>query len=1034
MSKQWFVRRGDKIRGPLTSAEVKQLVSKGILREADMVRQSENSDWREAGTIKGLFDAERPNTLVPPPLPQITNDVSSASSTPQSAVSQTAHESTMSMPSSSTKATEAIKASVKHILGKAKQAKDFAALHARRAQIIQFSLPKAYLNLGKHVLATTQCREQFGDLYERLATIDDRIAKITATAAEHPAATDLQSKLRTGAVQLHAKGKTTQLHFQREALIRELGQKAAEVNCLSADSSELVSAVHVALEEIAELDNKNGSKNSGKTVPMWQRRSVALLLTVFCFPLGLLLVGLNPRFSSRLKVTWIGGLAVLAAILLFFAEPRTHDDRNGQANLTGPLPPDTQPKFATHDDRNGQANLTGASGISAEATDSGLPAEITEQKKWSELPLAKMARNSSHDAYGSNHVLFSPNSGFVAVIEDSGNKLNLRLWNTTTGEEHSAKGPDSDYFSLPAAFSPNETKLACLDGEFLRIWDLKTVPSTLIESLPLEDLEDHNWNSVSWGKEDTLVVSVRSTHSVPTIHQRLKIQASNISLDGPKRSSPGRSRENPSIDQSNMAISPDGATLASAIIEFESGQLVVKATEYESGNQIREIIIGLHEPFCERFPSTSLLAGIKASRSFFDTEGSYADFSPDGRFLLVAAGDKEPGIHVIPVTTWQGSVELEPGEFSTAEGKPFDRYRPRCFSSDGNLIAGIAILRSKTSRSEKAERVAIVHELATGKQTAKINLGDEFLRGTRDLMDLEAERIEQENVSFSSDGQSLVVAVSRDLGWNNEKQRAELTWSVGSWRLADGKPDFLLSGFTGGTAITLSPNGEVLVLNGGERVLDIKRLAKIRSDCDEGDRQWDNSNHADALLSYCSVVHDEMASLVCPNLDQVWSRCIDGFAERGETAKSRGIIIHLQRNNIAVQPETDQGKRVVSELFAEQTDAIRLSRSEAKETEENRLSQIRKENQGKHVRSGTMSKREFVDKLSATASYGTINDSGANAMFDNFTFQDVFGDPDSNVKFEDITRLYLYRCNDGAIQLTISIRDSKAFLSGINQF
>jgi len=55
MPQEWFVRRGDKVRGPLTSEEVKQLVAKGIVARSDMIRKSENSEWRNAGTIKLLL-------------------------------------------------------------------------------------------------------------------------------------------------------------------------------------------------------------------------------------------------------------------------------------------------------------------------------------------------------------------------------------------------------------------------------------------------------------------------------------------------------------------------------------------------------------------------------------------------------------------------------------------------------------------------------------------------------------------------------------------------------------------------------------------------------------------------------------------------------------------------------------------------------------------------------------------------------------------------------------------------------------------
>jgi tetratricopeptide (TPR) repeat protein len=76
MPQEWFVRRGNKVRGPLTSEEVKQFAAKGILVASDMVRTAEKPDWRQAGTIKGLFGVEPPARPAPPPLHQSSTKTS----------------------------------------------------------------------------------------------------------------------------------------------------------------------------------------------------------------------------------------------------------------------------------------------------------------------------------------------------------------------------------------------------------------------------------------------------------------------------------------------------------------------------------------------------------------------------------------------------------------------------------------------------------------------------------------------------------------------------------------------------------------------------------------------------------------------------------------------------------------------------------------------------------------------------------------------------------------------------------------------
>jgi len=79
MPQEWFVRRGDKIRGPLTPQELKRLVAKGTIVASDMVRTAEKPDWRQAESIKGLFGVEPPARPVTPPLHQ-----SSTKTPPQS--------------------------------------------------------------------------------------------------------------------------------------------------------------------------------------------------------------------------------------------------------------------------------------------------------------------------------------------------------------------------------------------------------------------------------------------------------------------------------------------------------------------------------------------------------------------------------------------------------------------------------------------------------------------------------------------------------------------------------------------------------------------------------------------------------------------------------------------------------------------------------------------------------------------------------------------------------------------------------------
>ena len=322
MPQEWFVRRGDKVRGPLTSEEVKQLVAKGIVARSDMIRKSENSEWRNAGTIKGLFVPETSTPSVPPPLPQVKVDTPVASVTPPP-TQTSANRKASSSPPPAAKAVDTMQAGLADIMSTAKQAKDLAAAHARRTQLIQMTLPKAYLALGRDVFANERFREEFSDRFQRITTTNNETAKVASTTKERPQATDLKGKLQSGAAQIMAQGQTTKLGFQRDSLVRSLGKMAFESHGNSAGSPELLSPIIAANEEIAVLDDKIGKLSSGDKGPLWQRLPLAALLTVFCWPVGMLFVWLNPHLTRRSKWGWTGASA-LALLVLALIVPKSN--------------------------------------------------------------------------------------------------------------------------------------------------------------------------------------------------------------------------------------------------------------------------------------------------------------------------------------------------------------------------------------------------------------------------------------------------------------------------------------------------------------------------------------------------------------------------------------------------------------------------------------------------------------------------------------------------------------------------------------
>jgi hypothetical protein len=76
MPGQWFLRREDKVLGPVDSAKLKSLATSGQINESTQVAQQATGPWVNAGTIRGLFTATAPAatspgpaTVPPPPTP-----------------------------------------------------------------------------------------------------------------------------------------------------------------------------------------------------------------------------------------------------------------------------------------------------------------------------------------------------------------------------------------------------------------------------------------------------------------------------------------------------------------------------------------------------------------------------------------------------------------------------------------------------------------------------------------------------------------------------------------------------------------------------------------------------------------------------------------------------------------------------------------------------------------------------------------------------------------------------------------------------
>jgi hypothetical protein len=300
-------------------------------------------------------------------------------------------------------------------------------------------------------------------------------------------------------------------------------------------------------------------------------------------------------------------------------------------------------------------------------------------------------------------------------------------------------------------------------------------------------------------------------------------------------------------------------------------------------------------------------------------------------------------------------------------------------------------------------------------------------------------RADQERMAFSPDGKSLLATVVNKDRYNDEHDRPEAAWTVGSWGLVDGHKQFVLTGLLLGSgmlkSVKLSPDGEWTATLVGNRlqVWDVPRLARLRAELDAGDRFWSAEDHPKAFDHYCSVLADNMAWFVQDDLPRVYSRCVDTFAERGEVAKGRLLVARTQRSKLALSPETLQGKKLVFDLETEQAEARRVESERRIKAEADRLAGVRAKNRSMRVAAGSLTKREFIDKLKQVMYQGRIDDLATHAIFEDHSFEDVFGEPARNIEWVDHRRLVSYPCRDGVLVLTVMYLGPRTILQGIDQ-
>lgn len=82
--KLWHYARNGERHGPVTATQLKELATTGQLFPDDLVWREDMTEWRRAGSVKGLLSEQSTAIPKPPPLPQKTSrDIEATTQNPK---------------------------------------------------------------------------------------------------------------------------------------------------------------------------------------------------------------------------------------------------------------------------------------------------------------------------------------------------------------------------------------------------------------------------------------------------------------------------------------------------------------------------------------------------------------------------------------------------------------------------------------------------------------------------------------------------------------------------------------------------------------------------------------------------------------------------------------------------------------------------------------------------------------------------------------------------------------------------------------
>ena len=656
-----------------------------------------------------------------------------------------------------------------------------------------------------------------------------------------------------------------------------------------------------------------------------------------------------------------------------------------------------------------------------------LPQELAHRTTYDVPLLAFQAKMNErrHESWSKGPFLhYSPTGRFIYTVWLDSEKQSVMLWNASTDSEIEAKAADCDYFSYPACFSEDENSIACVDGDYLRVWNLESSPASLQDSLLItteSKAQEVFWTGLRWFG-DTLVLSNRTGFG-DRFFQTVKIDDAGItqSVFRGFRTNTGGDR----YETFDAVVSPDGQYIVRAARSWDDANFYVLVSDFKTGDNVASMNLR-DTGFASQFEPNPLAAAVGSNAptntpSF--EQPSCMMFSPNLSLLVLATKKRDrAGVRsavtysVVRTDSWKVVCEISPPESVSCVQ----------FSPNSQLLCGLLSKSTRTARGEQISKSIVIWDALTGETKHTFGAAERPATSQDGLR-----VVKSENLRFVGSDDTIALAELMDGGWDNQANESFVNFCFSSWSL-EGERKLFATGRAVGNArysaeaLPISPKGS-LIHGPRMEVWHVEHLSQLQSEIVLGDQDWRSGNHAEGFAHYSRVLKDGLAWktewMVQDDIPRLWSRCIDYFAESNATEKGRALISYAIAIDLAIAPETDEGATLLSAFNDELQQARMVLQNETQQANAERLLAIRQKNQSQSIESESVTKTEFVNSLRKHMARGRIDSSLVYAIFEDYSYQDIFGQPDSDMEWLDHQRLYTYQCRDGAVQLTIGAQE-----------